>query len=142
MFIEIVTFLFLIGSVVAQDCPHRTTERVPTEITVGPMVECSETKIVVDGVSIGGASHGCPSVIVVVPAHLKPRHEPGCMTRTVPAGLVDITKIFYECKYSYLLFIKLSSECVLIDRVTAGRLTSYAAVPCTPIATNELGTID
>ncbi len=131
MFERILAFALLSVAVVAQDCPHTTTRFVPTEITVGPMFDCGGTQIVIDGIQFGGRTQGCPTVVVVVPAHLAPQQMPGCMTRAVPDDDVTITKLRFECDSSYFLFIKISSACVPIDDTAVGKIRSYKAIPCT-----------
>ncbi|MBI5852921.1 MAG: hypothetical protein HZB39_18075 [Planctomycetes bacterium] len=131
MFERVFAFAFLSVAVVAQDCPHTTTRFVPTQITVGPVIECSGTRIVIDGVQFGGdQTQGCPTVVVVVPGHLEPQHSPGCGTMVVPDNEVVITRLRFVCKSSYFLFIRLSSECVQQDDRIVGSIRSYKAIPC------------
>lgn len=131
MFERILAFALLSVAVVAQDCPDTTTRFVPTEITVGPVIECSGTKIVIDGVQFGsGQTQGCPTVVVVVPGHLEPQHSPGCRTMVVPDNEVVITRLRFVCKSSYFLVFRISSECVQHDDRIVGSIRSYKAIPC------------
>ena len=127
---KILALVLLTSVLAAQRCPDTTTRTVPTDITVGPLVDCSSLEVKIDGVQFGTQVTGCPTVIVVTPPHLEPISQPGCDSRAVPDGQVQITKIFFECETTYLLFIKLSSSCTLKSRMNAGAIATYKAIPC------------
>ena len=139
MFSKLIAALVSCAALCAQGCPDTTTRVVPTDIVVGPTIDCSSLQPKFDGVQIGGQVSGCPTVIVVVPAHAEPKSEPGCGTRVVPDGQVQITKLFFECEFSYFLFIKLGSSCVMKQRVNAGGLVTYRAEPCEAVVHSTLG---
>jgi len=130
----IFAIVLLIASVSAQGCPDTSTHTVPTDITTGPMINCDSTQIVIDGVRIGGSTTGCPTVIVVTPAHLEPRILPGCGTRAVPDGTVEITTLFFECQTTHIWFVRISSECVRVGHQATGRIATYTTIPCTTVA--------
>lgn len=116
-------------SLPAQGCPQQTTENVAASLTYGPQTECTGIDYKLGNVVISTTRSGCPTFAIYVPEH-EIAVATNADTKVQVAGQSPITLIAFRCDKSYLIFIPLSSTCVVASTSTMGTVLRLITVSC------------
>ena len=116
-------------SLLAQACPREMTQHVPAHIDYGPMTACSGIDYKLGNVVISTAQSGCPTFAVYTPPH-EIAASTTAETKVSVAAQVPITLITFTCDRSYLIFIPLSSSCIVASTTSIGTLLRLVTVSC------------
>ena len=116
-------------SLLAQSCPREMTQHVPANIAYGPLTACTGIDYKFGGVAISTTQSGCPTFAVYTPPH-EIAVSTTAETKVNVAAQVPITLITFSCDRSYLIFIPLSSSCIVSSTASIGTVLRLITVPC------------
>lgn len=120
----------LMAAAQAQDCPYLRARHVDARWQLGPVVACSGgVNVAIQGVAMKTPPNVCPLFIVITPTHdvAERTSEP---TRVVAVRQIAEQLAFFQCQTDWLLFIPLSSSCVMTQLRNIGALDQLHTVPC------------
>ena len=123
-------FIFGINFGGGDDCPDQIAFEKPTHVTFGPDLGCGGTKVSLGNVEVNDPIRSCPAFAVIVPAHADTRRLEGSGTFTRPIATVLVTRLNFECKTKYFLFIPIGSQCTITGSWVVATLTSYQQFAC------------
>ena len=116
-------------SLLAQGCPREVTKHIGADIEYGPLTACTGIDYKLGNVTISTTQTGCPTFAIYTPPH-EVADATLAETKVNVVAQVPITLISFRCDRSYLIFIPLSSSCVVASTSSIGTVLRMVTVPC------------
>lgn len=114
----------------AQDnCPHKKSSHVAQSIVFGPSVSCSSVELHWGGLVLNPPGNGCPLFAVITPAHDE-EMDSEFRTQCVESSTMPVTLLTIECVRRYIIFIPISSTCVVTGSQNIGTVRNLLTVAC------------
>jgi len=127
--VALATTLFCLTTMAQSNCPRERTETVARQTILGKDLECGGISVNIGGVQLHQPNSGCPLFLIYEPEHhvARPAKQD---TMVEVVQLLDVTRMRFECKSKWFLFVPYTTECRLTGTDAIAAVPLMRTVPC------------